>query len=205
MVEATLDTSKFDPAFALYVKTTSKTAEQAIAFKLFDATREALKTTVAAKRSDIKGGLDIPSDVDPARTVAEMILLKLKRGSGEQITDLENEAQALIRSRYKTIGFTKSGWIPGIRKLLPHIGKESVSVTGLDHESGFGGAIVPKKIGSQINGETWNDVEGTGNKEHVEANKEHAAQAGVDKVTADIAVYLEKELGIPASQFNRTP
>ena len=205
MITGKVDDSQFRRALSIYLDETSKESIDAVNFKLFDATRAAIKGTVKADRNTVRETLNAMSNKHPARTVAEMLVIKKSQESGEEINDLKLEAQALINKRYSSLGFAKAGWLPALRELLPKIKRESVSISGVSvKENKFGGAKPAYKFGGQIVGSTFNDVDGTGNKDFVNQIKEQGAQVGVDKVTHDIAVYLQKKLGIPIEKFNRS-
>jgi hypothetical protein len=85
---------------------------------------------------------------------------------------------------------------------LKYVGREAVSVSGIV-KAAFGGAEPANKVGSQVTGSIFNDVDGTGNKTFVEANKQKGAQAGKDKVSLDMETYLAKKLDVPIDTFNR--
>jgi hypothetical protein len=187
----------------LYLQETSKTIEDAINFKLYDGCREALKQTPKADRSKVKQSLEQMSSKYPDRTVAEMVVIKQKQASGEEIIDLEADVKKLMGRRYSSIGFTKAGYLPGIKKLLQYVHKSFASVTGITRAS-FGGAEPATKTGSVIKGSFFNDVEGKINRGLVTKLKEEGAEAGLQKINSDIVTYLSKKLDIPAEHFNRS-
>jgi hypothetical protein len=168
---------------------------------LFDAARAAIKGTPKADKNTVAETLNAASKMYPARTVAEMLVIIEHQDAGTQIQDLEDEANALIKKRQQGIGFSKAGWIPALKELLPLIGKESVSIGGLQRPA-FGGAEPAKQVGSELVGSVFNDVQGTGNFPKVESIKEEGAEFGREKVANDIATYLERELGEPIERFN---
>lgn len=205
MISATVDTSRLDAVLPRYLQETSKTVVEALNYKLFDGTREAIKKTGKASKNDIRSKLDALSNKYPARTVAEMIVIVTSQRTGQEIQNLIDEAETLKKTRFSSIGFTKSGWLNALRELLPHVGRESVSIGGVGEKvNRFGGAEIAKQIGSQIVGSSYNDVQGTGNKALVEANKLNAAQAGADKIASDIETYLSKKFSIPIERFNHS-
>ena len=204
MIEAKLDTSRFDRAFALYEQTSRKTLAEAINYKLFDAARAAIKGTDKADRNDIQQTLEEASTLYPKRTVAEMIVIMKHARTGDEIGDLLAEAKELIKYRKSHTGFVKSGWIPALRKLLRMVGKESISISSVtSQENNFGGAEPAKASDNVLNGSVFNDIHGIDNKAFVERLKEKGAQFAIDKVTADIETYLAKKLDIPIEQFNK--
>src|ERR1700744_3516356 len=117
-IKATVDTRRFQRDLDLYLKTTSKTIEDAINFKLYDCARAAIKGTGKANKSEIKQSLDAACNRYPERTVAEMLVIIAKHNTGEEVFDLEEEAKKLKNKRFSSIGFTKAGWIPALKKLL---------------------------------------------------------------------------------------
>ena len=201
MVKATIDTTRFDRDFALYKEQTSKALVDAINYKLFDCARACIKGTGKANKTDIKSSLMAASNKCPARTVAEMMVILKHRRTGEEIQDLEGEAEALIKSRQSHTGFAKAGWIPALKDLIGRVGRESVSVAGVGQVA-YGGATPARQMGSTVAGDVFNDVAGTGNKAFVEQLKEKGAQVGLDKVAADMETYLAKKLDIPIERFN---
>ena len=204
MVEAKIDTSRFERDFALYLKETSKTQIDAFNYKLFDATREAIKQEPKADRNTVKESLDARANLYPDRTVAEMLVIIKEQSEGVNEFDLDAEVKAFKGKRLSSIAFTKGGWIPALKKLLPLVKKESVSVGAGTVRESFGGADPAHKTGGTIVGSTFNDVEGTGNKTLVEHLKTMSAQAGIDKVSMDMETYLSKKLDIPIEQFNKS-
>lgn len=206
-VSVRVDTSQLDRAMALYLRETSKSIVDAVNVKLYDAARAALKANKAASKSDIRSKLNEVSSQYPGASVAEVIILKRKQASGEEVFDLEKEVNKLISGRNRTIGFLKSGWLPALKILLSKVKGifGSATIYGVRRPS-HGGAEAAKQIGSNVFGSVFNDVAGTGNgnKSQVEHFKQEAAQAGIDKITRDMATYLEKKLGIPADKFNRS-
>lgn len=201
LVYAHVDDTTFKRNMETYINNTSKTVEEAINFKLYDATREAVKDTPKADKNTIKEKLNYLSTRYHGRTVAEMMVIKQKQESGENVYDLQDEVKALIDRRTAHIAFVKGGWLPGIKKLLAKIGKSFVNINGVQRSS-FGGAEPAKLTGGTLKAFSFNDVEGFGNKDFVETIKEHGAQQGVDKVNSDIATYLSKKLDRPIESFN---
>ena len=202
MVNASVDTSRFEMDLALYLKHTSKTVEDAINYKIFDATRAAIKGTTKADRGKVKESLEDACTKYPDRTVAEMLVIINKRATGEDVYDLEKEVRTLKNKRFSSLGFTKAGWLPALRKLLRFVGKESINVSGVVRAA-FGGAEPAHREGSTVNGSSFNDVEGTGNKSFVESNKQKGAQAGIDKASLDMETYLARKMDIDIEEFNR--
>lgn len=201
MVDVKVDTTRFERDLQLYLKETSKTVEDAINYKLFDATRAAIKGTDKADKSKVKESLDAMSTKYPDRTVAEMLVIVQKEKSGETVFDLQAEVTKLKNKRYSSIGFTKAGWLPALKKLLRFVGKEAVSISGI-MKAAFGGADPARTTGSTVIGSSYNDVRGTGNTSKVEKLKEIGAQAGIDKASLDMETYLSKKLDIPIERFN---
>lgn len=200
--EIRIDTRRFQRDLEMYLKETSKTIEDAVNYKLYDAARAAIKGTSKADRSKVKASLDEASKNYPDRTVAEMLVIIEKQKTREEVFDLDTEVKALKGKRFSSIGFTKAGWIPALKKLLRYVGRDTASVAGV-LKAAFGGAEPAKTTGGQVVGSVFNDVNGTGNRGLVETIKEQGAQAGVDKVSLDMETYLSKKLGIPAEKFNR--
>jgi len=203
MISVHVDDATFQRNLNLYLNETSKTTEDAINFKLYDGCRESLKQTPKANKSTIVASLNERSSKYPNRSVAEMIVIKEKEASGEDIFDLEAEVQKLKGKRTSHIAFVKAGYLPGIKILLRKVGKAFASISGVTRST-YGGAEPVRKTGSTYEGSFWNDVEGSGNKSFVEQLKQQGADAGVTKINSDMVAYLEKKLGIPADKFNRS-
>jgi hypothetical protein len=202
-IKASIDTRRFQRDLNLYLKTTSKTIEDAVNFKLYDCARAAIKGTGKADKKKVKETLDASCNRYPERTVAEMLVIMANHKTGVEVFDLENEAKKLKNKRYSSIGFTKAGWIPALKKLLSYVGRETATVAGV-MKAAFGGAEPARTSGGQTTGTVFNDVAGTGNRAFVESLKEQGAQAGIDKVTLDMESYLSKKLDIPAERFNQS-
>ena len=203
-VQVKIDTTRFDNAFKLYVEHTSKTVVDAVNFKLYDAARAAIKGTPIAKKSDIATSLNEICSIYPNRTVAQMLVIKHKQETGEDVYDLEEEVKDLKSKRNMAIGFTRSGWLPALRKLLSYIGKEFVNVSNVSHKPSYGGAIPAVQLGSIVEGSVYNDVTGKINGPLVESLKEKGAQAGFDKVAGDMEKYLLDKFNINTDSFNRS-
>jgi hypothetical protein len=204
MIQASIDTTRFDRDFELYKVETSKSVLEAVNYKLFDCARAAITGTPKADKGKIKRSLTIASKLYPKRTVAEMLVIMQHIRTGDEIQDLEAEAAALIKTRQAHTGFAKAGWIPAIKKLIKLVGREHVTIGGLVRAA-FGGAVPASKNGSNVVGSVFNDVAGKGNtKAFVESIKEKGAQAGIDKVSSDMEKYLSKNLDIPIDHFNRS-
>lgn len=202
-ITAHVDDATFQRNLKLYIDNTSKTVVDAVNFKLYDASREALKQTPKADKGTIKAKLNAVSSKYPERTVAEMIVVKEKQEAGIETFDLEEEVKALIGKRTSHIAFVKSGWLPAIKQLLSKVGKSFVTVSGVNKPS-YGGADPARVAGSTIKGSAYNDVAGSGNKGLVEHIKEQGGQAAVDKVNGDIVQYLSKKLDKPIDAFNKS-
>jgi hypothetical protein len=198
-----VDATRFNRDFELYAEETSKTLVEAVNYKAYDLARESLKGTGKADKGKIADSLNERSKEYPARTVAEMLVIMKHWKTGAEIGDLKADAEGFVKNRQSHIAFVKSGLLPALRKLLPYVGKESVTVGGVVRDS-FGGAEPAKKIGGNIVASIYNDVEGTGNKTLVEELKERGFQIGMDKVASSMETYLSKKLNIPIEKFNST-
>jgi hypothetical protein len=206
MVGVKIDTTRFDRDFKQYMTLTSKTLVEAVNYKLFYCSRQAVKDTPKAVRSEVLQSLNATSKKYPNRTVAEMIVIAKSRLTGEAIEDLNQVTKTFKNKRIQSIAWTKAGWLPALRKLIKYVGKESISISGVGNtvRMFLGGATPAALVGSTIMGSVYNDVEGTGNKAFVTSIKEQGAQAGIDKVSMDMETYISKKLKIPIDQFNHS-
>ena len=192
--QVNVDLSEFQRWWPEYLKLTSKTVEEATYNKAFDAVRTAFKTNYKAEKSTVVDALNAMSSKYPARTVAEMLVIVAARNRGQEIDDLKQEAAKFIKRRGAAVGFVKSGWIEPMVKLMPYIGKGSLSVnTSIRNYQGLGGASV-KKGGGEVSVTAWNDVIGKDHEAKVEHYKVEAAQQGIDFITKDMVQYIERKL-----------
>ena len=76
MIDAKIDTTRFESDFRLYAKETSKTLVDAINYKLFDAARASIKGTDKADAKKVKASLEQMSFGYRGRTVGQMIVIK---------------------------------------------------------------------------------------------------------------------------------
>jgi len=200
-IKASVSDEALQKNLSRYLSETSKTAIDAINFKLYDGDREAIKQTPKANKNTILAKLNEHSSKYPDRTVVEMLVITQMRANGQDVFNLEQEVQKFKGKNFH-IGFAKSGWLPGLKTLISKIGKSFVSVSGVS-SVGYGGAEPARQTGGTIQGSIYNDVEGTGNKAFVQSIKEHGGRAAVDKINYDIESYFDKELKKPTDKFNR--
>ena len=204
VIKATVDTTSFNKTFARYMELTSKTLQEAINNKLFDAARFAMAATEKADLGKVKAALNEKCFRYPRMTVAEAIVMKGKPHF-TQITDaeLKQEGKQYISKKAKTIGFAKSGWIPAMKDMMPYIFRNKLSVRGVTASGKKGGANPIKKPSNVMRGEVFNDVNGTRNLPRVENIKSKGAQDAINKVEADMVKYIEGKLEPHNREFNK--
>jgi hypothetical protein len=203
-IYAKVDDAEFQKNFAIYLRETSKSMEDAINFKLYDGAREAFKTTHKADKGTIKAKLDETASKYPKRTVAEMLVITQMQADGIEEFDLDAEVKKLKHNRTNHIGFIRAGWLPAIRDLLGKIGKNFANFSGVKR-SAYGGAHPAKTTHNTITGEIFNDTQGKGsNGSFVQRIKEVGGENAKNKINSDIVTYLTKKMGIPIDKFNRS-
>lgn len=204
LLNVKVDTRGFNKTFARYMELTSRTFQQAINSKLFDAARFALKATDKANLSSVRASLNAKCFRYPRMTVAEAIVMKGK-AHFTQISDaeLKQEGKKYVSSKARTIGFAKSGWIPALKEMMPFIFKNSFTVKGIAVSGKKGGANPVKRVSNQMHGEVFNDVAGTHNLGRVEALKNRGAQDAINKVEADMQRYIEGKLNPHNKEFHK--
>src|ERR1700721_1228262 len=165
---AKVDLTEFNKAFAKYVQLTSKSMPDAVNNTCFDIARFAYRGTDQADRSEIREALNAISNKYPDRTIAEMIVIVHDQSKGQEVKNLEDEADKLIRTRQGHAGYTRSGWIQALKDIAPAIGKTSFNVARPSTVLGEGGGIPVKKSSGVMIGSVFNDVEGIRNASKVE-------------------------------------
>jgi hypothetical protein len=130
-------------------------------------------------------------DKYPLRTVAEMIAIMKNRGHE---FDLAAVARKVTNKAAGAAGYTRSGWIKPMVKLMPFIGKSSFTANGVSKNVGPGDAMPVKHPAITLEGSAWNDVTAITHDALVTQYKENGVQIAVEEVVADIDGYLERKM-----------
>jgi hypothetical protein len=197
-IHATVDMTDFNRAFKEYMQVTSRTLQEAVNQKLFDVCRFALKETYKPDAGTIRSAMKTTCDKYPLRTVAEMIAIMKNRGHE---FDLAAEARKVTNKAAGAAGYTRSGWIKPMVKLMPFIGKSSFTANGVSKNVGPGDAMPVTHNASNLEGAVWNDVTAITHDALVTQYKENGVQLAINAVVADIDNYIEKKLAAVNKAF----
>jgi hypothetical protein len=229
-----LDATRFNASFRHYVKNTDRDGTTAINKKMFWVGVKAIRHTEKADRNKMRNELgakirnftgtqtksgrtrfghrlSLPSPSKGETPLAALIVLRrrMKRGDGWadwRGSEMQREIGAMLGARYKSIAYTKSGFLPGVRELAKF-------VPGLNTSTDRDAQQIGKAKGS---GEAARSILGTRNAAKIvnEAFSRRDSKntlvrvggAGLQKAMDDEAAYmetyLEKELKPAADTFN---
>ena len=195
-IKVDVDLTEFNSAFSRYMTLTSSTLVKAMANKLFDMARFAYKANYQVNPNTIRKALNEKCYRYPKMTIAEAVVMKKHGGHFLDITNkqLKAEAQKFKNTMASHAGYTKTGWIPAMRKLMAEVNKADFTVNSNTSLIGQGGATTVKQNGSTLEGSCWNDVKGGRKEGKVTNYKSKAAQEAVDKVSADIEGYIDRKM-----------
>lgn len=203
-----VDTSNYDRALKDYMNNTRKSVTEVVNQKAYWIAINAIKETYKANKSDIKSELEKPSDKMPGLTVAEaMVVYRNNKANKRKMTrgEIRKEARALINKRTRAIGFLKSGWIPAVKVLAPHV-KRRLSVGNQANQKGKdkGGAKPASRASFTTNvvATIWNSIEADNNP-RARNYMQVGLQRALDTEARSMLAYVEEKMRKNAEKFNR--
>lgn len=203
-----VDTSNYDKALKEYIKATRRDASEIVNQKAYWIGIGAIKETYKANRTAIKNDLEKPADKMHGLTVAEAIIVTRRHKNHEKpLTrgELRKEARQLINKRIRAIGFLKSGWIPGVKRLAPLVSKRiSVGMQKPNRAKDKGGASPASRttFTNRYVASIWNDIIADNNP-RAQAYMRMGLQKSLDAEARSMMSYVEAKMRKNAEKFNR--
>ncbi len=196
----------FTKTFKDYLKYTSRTLEESVLQHSYYIARNAVNTTGAAKKGQIRRDLEAPSRNYPKAQLVNIIINKsLGKGRGLYGAAMQTASDEFIKRRQQTVNFLRSGWLPAVKKLAALVkSKGGRSLKGTkQHGRDKGGAYVHKSAWTPFV-ELWNDVAG-GKKPsaRVHAIKQAGASEAIELERQSMLSYIRRKQSEAADRFNR--
>lgn len=212
-LEATIDTSKFDAAFAEYLKDTTKSLQEAVNTKSLFIDIGWINEIPSPDKEKISSDLMEGSKIAPDAPIAAILVNKQRKAKGKRGLNGAKMSDAVgrfIRVRQSHRNRVRSGCLPAKRILSAYVDSKRGAprqVAGVKQKGSDMGYAIPAK------GSSWvpeaiisNQVEGTaGSEQHVQSLKMAALQRAINNEADNTEQHvLEKRLKENADKFNNS-
>jgi hypothetical protein len=205
-MEIKFDAEELNRKLTKYVQVSKKVPAEAINKKLKDVALQATKTTKAASKEQIRAERMAPSRVN-ANAPLQAILLNSKVASGWEWNklnlrtnpaEMQVEVEKAVKKAERSANFIRAGWKKAadkMRQWVKEIGGEPPVDTNIQARGDGLGKAKPAVENDAwiVEGSVTNSVHGKNNSPKIQHLAEVGAQAAVQRVIADMDVYLERK------------
>jgi hypothetical protein len=212
-----LDTRAFDRAFAEYLKFNKRAIPEIANTKVYFVARNAVNTTLAASKDEVRQDLLKASATAPGAPLAAVLVQKARankgktKGSRKGLSGVKmaEAIERFIKQRQNTVNFLRAGWIAAIKAVEPFIPKKGgapkykkVKTKGVLKG---GGKTAKENPFWKATAEIWNSVQG-GMKPSpkVQALLMQGLNQAIALEVTSMEQYIQKKLGEGIQQFNRS-
>ena len=206
-----VDTSQLNSKLKEYMNYSRRSLSEAVNQHAYYIARNAVNSTRAATKEEIKRDLEAASNKYPSVPLAAILVNKKRREDGKpglSGTKMTTEIERFIRKAQASRNFLRAGWIPAVKKLEGMVKQRGgpKMVSGVKIKGVAKGGAKPAISSSYLNRfvcKIWNSVFG-GKKANPRVTRylEEGAQIAINLEIASMQKYIEKKQAEAAHRSN---